>query len=904
MMILLSLKASNKRFVVALFQMIIFLVVLNQIYSVTAAPTTIVEAGSISLYPNNSGNVAITVKEITSSGGLGAYDIKVTFNPSVIQIQDVLGGSSPFSSITAKNIDNTAGTVTFNNFIIATQGPTGSITVAYINIKAIGSAGSSTAISITINSLVDAQMGNEITPRSGSSGTVTILTPKSPSSITIGLDKVEIGIDETVTISGGISPSRLATVTLTFTRPDGSSVTRTTSSGTDGSYTYVFSPDMAGTWGVKASWPGDNDYSGATSSTEAFSVYKLSSTITVSLSPTVIVPGGSLEVRGYVTPPRTGVLVRLEYRLGGAVWTTIADIITNATGGYHHVWSTGLATPGTYEVRASWMGDSFYEGAQSSPAKFSVAGSSSLAISLSCNSTAANSQITVRGQVSPKHEYVNVTVTIETPNGTILARTVKTDAAGNCRLNFIPDTSGVWIFKASWQGDADTLGCESQEARLIVTTTGSTISLETSTPSTIIGNPIEFSGKIEPSPSTSTVTLTLTRPDSSLLSLQTMLTNDGSFSFSYTPDQAGIWLAQASWQGNVNYSGATSLQVSFAVERRISSVTLSSDPPIPKRGDLVTLEGVLTPPFSGNTINVLVSEDGGRTWSTISLCTTITGGRYLASWRAEKIGTFTFKSEWIGNTDYSGCSSNTLTLTIQEEVTSQQVVLPNNDVVEVVLSTNSSSISLTVDAENGRIVANATGQNGTTGVTNIFIPRELLENYGRTINDLVFTVDGVPVTPEITEVAGGYLVTLCYNHSTRIVCIHYLIYSLSVSVLDYCSSAVANANVVLDGPAKTSSFTDSSGTAYFPRLPKGEYTIKVHYGPLVGEDSISLTDNETVTISTVVGELEAEYVDLSAKYQNLETQLNTTTTMMYLFAATTITFIAATAYFVKKKKPT
>jgi len=598
------------------------------------------------------------------------------------------------------------------------------------------------------------------------------------------------------------------------------------------------------------------------------------------------------------------VTVTIEYRLEGGTWASVASVLTNGTGGYSYEWTACPTQPGRYEVRASWQGNSMYQPAQSSTAYFSVAENSLLSIGFSCNSTAVNSQIVVRGQVSPLHAYVNVTITIEAPNGTILVKVVQTDAAGNYRMNFVPDAPGTWSFKASWLGDVDTLGCESREATLTVTIMGSTISLETNVSSLIMENSLRFSGRIEPSPGISTVTLVLTRPDSSLLTLQITSTNDGSFSYTYTPDQSGTWLAQASWQGNTDYGGSTSQQVSFVVQRKPSSLTLSCDPPIPEKGENVTLEGILTPSNSGNTINVLVSEDGGRTWSAVSSCTMIAGGIYSTSWRADRIGTFTFKSEWAGSEEYSGCSSNTFTLTIQEEVTSQQVILPNDEVVEVVSSTNSSSISLAVDAENGRIEANVTGQSGTTGVTNIFIPRELLENYGRIIGDLVFTIDGVPMTPEITEVAGGYLVTLRYHHSTRTVCIHYLTYSLSVTVVDYDNVAVANANVTLVGPEKTSSITDSSGTAYFPHLPKGEYTIEVYYGPVVGGDSVSISENKAITISTIVGQLQVEYDDLSTKYNNLETQLSTTTTMTYLFAAATLIFIVTTAYFAKRKKPT
>ena len=726
--------------------------------------------------------------------------------------------------------------------------------------------------------------------------------PKSSSTITLVLSKATMEIGESVTVSGIISPAHSATVTLSFTRPDSSQTTKTTSSSGDGSYSYVFTPDMAGTWSAAASWSGDEDHSAASSSIKTFTVTKLSSTITVLVSPTAIKPGETIGISGLLNPSVSSVTVTIEYKPEGGTWTSMASVSTNGTGGYSYEWTIVPTEPGRYEVRASWQGNNMYQAAQSTTAYFIVAENSILSISLSSSSTAINNQIVVRGQVSPLHKYMNITIFIEAPNGTILVEGVQTDAAGNYRLNFTPDTSGIWSFRASWEGDVDTLGCESQKVTLTVTTMGSTISLGTSITSLIMRNSLKFSGRIEPSPGVTTITLTLTSPDSSIITLQTASANNGSFSFTYTPDQDGTWLAQASWQGNANNGGSTSSQVSFVVEKRSSSLTLSCNPSIPTKGELVTLEGILTPHNAGNTINVLVSEDDGRTWNTVSSCTTTAGGSYSTSWRAERIGIYIFKSEWAGDHEYIGCSSNTLTLIIQAEVTSQQFILPNNDVVDVVSSTNSSSISLMVDAENGRIEANVTGQSGTTGVTNIFVPKELLESYDRTINDLVFTVDGVPVTPEITEVSGGYLVTLRYGHSMRLVCVHYLTYSLSVSVLDYDNVAVANANVVLDGPEKTSCVTDSSGLAYFSHLPKGEYTIEVYYGLIVGGDSINIDENKVITISTIVGQLQVEYTDLSIKYNSLETQLNTTTIMMYLFLVTTIISIMITIYFAKKKK--
>ena len=75
----------------------------------------------------------------------------------------------------------------------------------------------------------------------------------------------------------------------------------------------------------------------------------------------------------------------------------------------------------------------------------------------------------------------------------------------------------------------------------------------------------------------------------------------------------------------------------------------------------------------------------------------------------------------------------------------------------------------------------------------------------------------------------------------------------------------------------------------------------IYYGPLVGEDSLNMNEDKAVTIRTTVGKLEAEYAELSTKYDNLKIHLNNLTNIMYILAATTVTFIVTTLYFAKRR---
>jgi len=78
---------------------------------------------------------------------------------------------------------------------------------------------------------------------------------------------------DSIIVSGSLSPALSGkAVTLTYKRPDGSTLNRTVTTGSDGSYSDSYAPDANGPWSVAASWEGDSMYNGATSSSKSFVV--------------------------------------------------------------------------------------------------------------------------------------------------------------------------------------------------------------------------------------------------------------------------------------------------------------------------------------------------------------------------------------------------------------------------------------------------------------------------------------------------------------------------------------------------------------------------------------------------------------------------------------------------------
>jgi hypothetical protein len=97
--------------------------------------------------------------------------------------------------------------------------------------------------------------------------------PSTPTAINCSVSPTSVTLGNNLTVSGFISPVVSGvTVTLTYTKPDATTLTRTVTSGTDGSFTDVYTPNVVGSWSVKASWPGNVSYLGSTSFAASFTV--------------------------------------------------------------------------------------------------------------------------------------------------------------------------------------------------------------------------------------------------------------------------------------------------------------------------------------------------------------------------------------------------------------------------------------------------------------------------------------------------------------------------------------------------------------------------------------------------------------------------------------------------------
>jgi hypothetical protein len=191
---------------------------------------------------------------------------------------------------------------------------------------------------------------------------------------------------------------------------------------------------------------------------------------------------------------------------------------------------------------------------------------SSLSVLTSLNRVFLHEPITVYGSISPSHNNVSVMLSYKMPNGTILIRNVTSTELGEFEDTFTPNMAGSWTVKASWDGDLDHEGSESSEVSFTVLKAKSSLSLSASRVDLEKGDEITISGSINPSLTGVAVTLTFERPDGTNFTVTALTNTEGSFSYTFTPQDAGKWTVHASWPGNENYEGATSPSLSFTVK--------------------------------------------------------------------------------------------------------------------------------------------------------------------------------------------------------------------------------------------------------------------------------------------------------------------------------------------------
>jgi hypothetical protein len=140
-------------------------------------------------------------------------------------------------------------------------------------------------------------------------------------------------VSGTLVPTGG-PPIEGANIALTYTKPDRSLINRNTITESDGTFHDLYMPDALGTWSVKASWTGGEDYEGTESLQSQFTVF---SPVAVS----ILFPENTIYTVDQVplTFSVTGQTSWIGFSLDGQSEVTVTGntTLTSLSDGMHHV---------------------------------------------------------------------------------------------------------------------------------------------------------------------------------------------------------------------------------------------------------------------------------------------------------------------------------------------------------------------------------------------------------------------------------------------------------------------------------------------------------------------------------------------------------------------------------------
>ena len=519
----------------------------------TGATTITATAGTVS------GSASLNVlnqasTSLTSSANPSAFGTQVTLTATVTPASATGTVTFTDGATTLGSATISGGTASYGISTLAV-GPH-SITASYGG-DASDSSSASTALAQTVS-----QAGT----------TVALTSAANPS-----------GYGSSVTLTATVTPAT-ATGTVNFT--DGATMLGT-STIASGIANYSISTLAVGPHSITASYAGDTNDSGSTSSALGQTVNQEGTMVALASSANPSSYGSSVMLTATVTPATaTGTVTFVD----GA--TTLGSGAVN--GGTASYSTTALAT-GPHSITASYGGDTNDSGSSSSALTETVnKASSTVTVASSVNPSAYGSSTTFTATVTPA--TASGTVTFIDGSTTLGTGTVNSGTASYSTSELV---AGPHSITASYGGDGNDSGSASAILAQTINQGNTTVAIASSANPAAYGSPLTLTASVTPATATGTVTFS----DGST-TLGTGTIGNGTAMYSTSALGSGQHSITASYGGDGNDSGSGS---SALLE------TINSPPQV--------LTSSLSGGTAGTSYSAMLAASGGATpyvWSIVS----------------------------------------------------------------------------------------------------------------------------------------------------------------------------------------------------------------------------------------------------------------------------------------------
>ncbi len=249
--------------------------------SLVAASETTIGVDDYSVEPGNTVTAPIRINDTVMLGGC---EINFTYDPTVVRMTDVLQGDLRFSFMS--NVNNGSGWMRAN--ALDTEGLSGNVTFAYIDLTAVGDDGDTSPLNITSINLVDINYTEiSYTVNNGSFAIISANDTTPPVIHSVVLDPTVVAPNGSINvIVTATDASGIASVTA-----DGVSLADAGSDTWEGTITAAGAP---GTYNVTVVATDASNNSNA--ATDNSATYEARLPATLYIEDVVVMPGGNMTV--------------------------------------------------------------------------------------------------------------------------------------------------------------------------------------------------------------------------------------------------------------------------------------------------------------------------------------------------------------------------------------------------------------------------------------------------------------------------------------------------------------------------------------------------------------------------------------------------------------------------------
>jgi len=528
--------------------------------------------------------------------------------------------------------------VTFTATVQPAAGSTASGTITFLDgTTSLGTATlANNSAQLTVSTLalgahsITAVYGGSANLAGSTSSPLAETISQTPTSITFTATPNPATYGQAVTFVATVQPTSGGAVTGTVTFFDGTTTLATATVTNNGSQhnsaTLIAAGLQGGTHTITATYSGDSNYLGSTSTALTETVSPAASTISVTSSQNPISFGQSVTLTASVQPSVSGSLASGTVTFFDGSTTVGSANLSNDSA---QLTVSNLAA-GSHSITAKYNGDN----------NFSASTSAALTQTVNQGSTAT----TIASSANPAvyGQSVTLTATVQPPAGTTASGTVTfldgttslgTGAVSNnsAQLTVTGFSVGPHSLKASYSGNTNLSGSSSAVLTQEVNQAATATSISSSANPATLGQAVTFTANVQVS-SGSGPTGTVTFLDGATTLGKVYLANS-SAQFSTSSLATGSHPITAKYSGDGNFSGSTSGALTQVVNPATSSglaidaqvfadqstanATVSTGSFSTTAGNELLLAFVATDYISGSNTTVTNVTGGGLTWALV-----------------------------------------------------------------------------------------------------------------------------------------------------------------------------------------------------------------------------------------------------------------------------------------------